>query len=266
MRPTLIRRTATAAAVVSLALLATACGGGEAQDADAATDNGGEKKGASTAPAAKALTATELKKALLAQGDLANHTIVDPGAGDVLDAEDISVENTECEPIANLTSNAPSGEPAAEGHRMVSSDAKRPSVEELAEMTPEEQLASGMDSMITALSLYSYEDEAAGEAFAAIRTAAEKCAGGFAFTAADEDVTISKVTEVKKESVSGGDEAAAWEVTLKEGGEEIPYKLVAVRQGSTLATFASVDIRASVTGKDFGLPTALVKAQLDKLG
>jgi hypothetical protein len=200
---------------------------------------------------------------VLAQGDLEKHTVVEPGAGDVLDAKDIKVDDAACEPIAYAISNAPLGEPGAEVNRMVSSDPEEPSAEELAEMSSEEQLAASMNLTITALSLYAYEDKGAEEALADVRTAAEECAGGFTGTAVDEDVKVTKITE---ETISGGDEAAAWTVTTKQDGETLAYKVVVVRQSSTLASFASVDLGASMTGEESGLPTALVDAQLAKLG
>ncbi|MGW0823269.1 hypothetical protein [Streptomyces sp. NPDC002845] len=263
MRATPLRRTAAAAAVACLALLATACGGDESADAGAAQDKATAEESATTSPAAEVLTTAELEKLALADKDVEGHTVEKAATADIPDAEEVSVENAACEPLAYAVNALPVGEPAAKAQRIVRSEPTKPSDEELAEMSPEEQLAASMNVVATAASLFSYEDSEAEEAVAALRTAAEKCADGFAGTTDGEE---DKVTKIAEESFSGGDEAAAWTVTREGDGETLPYKLVVVRQGNTLATFSSTNFGAALSGKDFGLPTAVIDAQLAKLG
>ncbi len=69
MRATAVRRTALAASAAALALLATACGGTSDADKKDDKDAAGGSSSAPKAPA-EALTAAELEKATLAQGDV----------------------------------------------------------------------------------------------------------------------------------------------------------------------------------------------------
>ncbi|HEX5569254.1 MAG TPA: hypothetical protein VFY14_20450 [Streptomyces sp.] len=271
MRPTVIRRTAIAASAVCLALLATACGG---------SDSGGEDKEktkvekteetAPAEPAAKAKTAAELEKLALADGDVEGHKVEKAGPDDTIAAKDISVDKAECEPLAQALSAAPVGEPGATVRRKATSEPKKdeegPSLEELADMTEEEMeeaLTAAFDMTMTLTALSSYDGEGAGKAVAALRTAAAKCSGGFTATVSGDK---QKVTKLADESVKGGEEALAWTVTVEQDGEKMPLKLVAVRQGDVLATFSVINVAAAGSGKDFDLPTAVVDAQVAKLG
>ncbi|MGW1027086.1 hypothetical protein ACWD4J_25905 [Streptomyces sp. NPDC002577] len=268
MRSTLARRTAAAASVACLALLSTACGGSDADEDDKAK-GGKATSAASAAPAAKALTAAELEKAALVTGDVKGHKVEKAGAKDVLAPEAVKADQAGCRPFAYAMSGVPVGEPGATVQRVVSSEAEKtdePSTEELADMTEEEieeALTSAFDVTTTFTSLSSYEGGGAGETVRDLRTAATNCAGGFTLTVDGEKQKVTKLTE---ESVSGGDEALAWTVSALQDGEPVETKLVVVRQGTTLASFASVNMAALSTGADFELPTAVVEAQLAKLG
>jgi hypothetical protein len=205
MRATVIRRTAVAASAVSLALLATACGGSESD---------GEDKGKETAaakPVAKALTAAELEKLALAESDVKDYKVKKAGPEDVIAADDVTVDKAACEPIAYALSAVPVGDPAATVQRKVTSGAKKPgeklSFEDLAEMTDEEAekaMASAFDRTVTMTSLSSYDGEGAEEAFNGLRTAATKCAGGFTMTTGEGKQKASKISD---ESISGGEDA-----------------------------------------------------------
>lgn len=139
MRVTVVRRTALAAAAVSVALLATACGGGQ--------QDGGQTKAKDSAkpekPVAKALSADELGELVLAEGDVEGHQVEKRGQEAVLEPGDIVVDKAACLPVAQVLSAVPAGEPAASVERVVvhESEAARkgtPSLDELAKMTEED--------------------------------------------------------------------------------------------------------------------------------
>ncbi|WP_149184915.1 hypothetical protein [Streptomyces sp. TRM49041] len=265
MRATFIRRSAVAASAVSLALLVTACGGEKA---------GGEDKGAkdkatteSAAPAAKVLTAAELEKAVLAQGDVAGHKVEPAKAADIGKAEDVTVDKAECLPLAHAASAVALGKPAATVTRKVmeepKADKEKPSFEGMTEKEIEDAIASSMAITVTTDQLSSYDGKGAEDGLASLRAAGTACAGGFTVTQDGEKTKILKVEEAK---VSGGEEAGAWVLTADmEDGEKMAVKVVALRQGSTLATFMAMNIGAAMTGKDFPLPTAVIDAQVGKL-
>ncbi|WP_405685784.1 hypothetical protein [Streptomyces sp. NBC_00057] len=259
MRSTAIRRTAVAATVVSLALLATACGGGsDSGSADKGADAKG-KDSAAAKPAAKALTAAELEKAALAQGDVKGHKISKTAAKDVISGDDIKVEKEVCAPLVDALMGAQVGEPAAFTKRTVVSEPKKGGQDGA---DAEEAFKAAFDITTTQLALGSYDGKGAEESVASLRTAATDCAGGFDFTAAGEKQKVSKITE---EQVKGGEEAVAWTVQLEQDGEKVQLKLVALRQGPTFASFSSMNLAAMGGGEDFELPTAVVEAQAAKL-
>ncbi|MFD7496080.1 hypothetical protein ACFV8T_27430 [Streptomyces sp. NPDC059832] len=262
MRSTAVRRTAVAATAVSLALLATACGGGsDSGSGDKGADAKG-KESAAAAPAGKALTAAELEKAALTQGDVKGHKISKAAAKDVVSADDIKVEKEVCTPFADALMGAQVGEPGAFTKRTVVSEPKKSSLDKQDSGDAEEAFKAAFDITTTQLALGSYDGRGAQESVASLRTAATECAGGFAFTAAGEKQKVSKITE---EQVKGGEEAAAWSVQVEQGGEKVEFKLVAMRQGASFASFSSMNLAAMGGGGDFELPTAVVEAQAAKL-
>ncbi|MER5851364.1 hypothetical protein ABT126_31185 [Streptomyces sp. NPDC002012] len=262
MRSTAIRRTAVAATAVSLALLATACGGGsDSGSSDKGADANG-KESAAAKPAAKALTAAELEKAALAQGDVKGHKIAKAAAKDVISGDDIKVEKEVCAPFADALMGAQVGEPAAFTKRTVVSEPKKGSMDKQDGADAEDAFKAAFDITTTQLALGSYDGKGAEESVASLRTAATDCAGGFDFTAAGEKQKVSKITE---EQIKGGEDAAAWTVQVEQGGEKIQFKLVAMRQGPSFASFSSMNLAAMGGGESFELPTAVVEAQAAKL-
>ncbi|MEE1845065.1 MULTISPECIES: hypothetical protein [unclassified Streptomyces] len=259
MRSTAIRRTAVAATAVSLALFATACGGSDSGSGD----KGKDAKGKESAPAAKALSAAELEKAALAQGDVKGNKISKAAAKDTISVDDIKVEKKACAPLANALMGAQVGEPGAFTKRTVVSEPKKGDLAKQDSGDAEEAFKAAFDITTTQLALGSYDGKGAQESIASLRTAATECAGGFEFTAAGEKQKAVKITE---EQVKGGEEAAAWAVQLEQGGEKVVFKLVAMRQGASFASFSSMNM-AMLAGevKDFDLPTAVVEAQAAKL-
>ncbi|MFE7275101.1 hypothetical protein [Streptomyces sp. NPDC057623] len=268
MSATAIRRTILTASAVSLALLVTACGGSEQSAEDKEAAKGGTK---SDKPAAKTLTAAELEKLVVAEGDVKGHAVKKPGKADAFAPGSVSVEKAECDAVGQVLSALPAGKPAATVQRLVvqESEASKkgmPSMEELAEMTEkeaEEATLASLDITKTMASLWSYDSDGAEQALATLREAGTKCAGGFAMTIDGEKQQVTKVSE---EKVTAGEDAVAWTVGTKQDGSAGETKVLVFRQGATLAGFSSFNIAAVTRGDAFEQPTAVIDAQAAKLG
>ncbi|WP_031508869.1 hypothetical protein [Streptomyces megasporus] len=270
MRSTAARRTALAASAACLALLATACGGSESGGKD--EDKAKAEKSASAEPAAKAMTSAELEKLALADGDVEGHTVEKAGPEDTVSAKDVSVDKKECEPLVHAQLGVAPGDPAATVLRKVVQEPEKPEEDGSqndGELTDEdfenfeEAIKGAFDLTATAVSLSSYEGDGAEKAVADLRAAADACSGGFNGGIKGDE---QKVTGVKAEKVTGGEEAHAWTLTAEHEGDPVPFKLAVVRQGGTLAVFSSYNLASAGSGEDFDLPTAVIDAQAKKLG
>ncbi|MFI2085191.1 hypothetical protein ACH43Y_33100 [Streptomyces rubiginosohelvolus] len=265
MRATAVRRTALAASAAALALLATACSG--SSDADG-KDEKGAANGSSSAPKtpAKALTAAELEKATLAQGDVKGTKITKAGPADEVPADGIKVDKEACLPIAHAMSGVPQEGAVATTKRKVIDEPKKTdekSLEDLGEGEAEDLFKNAFDLTSTAVVLSSYEGAAGPDAFATLKKAAADCAGGFTATVGKTPTKIASITE---EKVTGGDEAAAWTVTSEDDGDTVPLKLAVLRKEGAVATFFAFNLAAAGgEGVKFELPTAVVAAQDKKL-
>ncbi|MDQ0844499.1 hypothetical protein [Streptomyces sp. V1I6] len=248
MRSTAVRRTALAAAAASLVLLVTACGG---EGSDGGTNEKGNGKGS----AAKALTATELEKLALAEGDVKAHKIVKAGPQDDIAAKDVKTEKAECEPVARAVAGTPMGAPAATVKRRATAE---PDVKEAGK---DGAIEGAFDITTSLVALSSYEGEGAADAFTALKGAGTACAGGFTMTMAGTEQKIVKMTEAK---VSGGDEAVAWTMTAEQDGEKLPFNVAVVRKGGTFVSFSSFNLMAPEG--ELPLPSAVIEAQVAKLG
>ncbi|MEU9256940.1 hypothetical protein AB0D68_00470 [Streptomyces sp. NPDC048212] len=259
MRATVVRRTALAAAAASLTLLATACSG---SDSDAKGDGGasGAKDDASAKPSAvKALSSAELEKVSLEQGDVAGHKVTKTGPADIAKPGEVTVDKKECEPIGFAFYGVERGSPVGNAGRKAVQEPKK---DESAD--PEDLLAGMLDVTSSLVTLASYDGDGAQKSLAELRESAAKCAtGGFTLSMKGSKQKVTKLTE---EKVTGGEEALAWRVQMGEGDEAAPFKLVSLRQGGTVATFFSFNLGKTGADADFVLPTALIDAQVKKLG
>ncbi|MEU7279503.1 hypothetical protein AB0A69_12080 [Streptomyces sp. NPDC045431] len=262
MRSTLVRRTAVAATAVSLAVLATACSGSAEKGGDA-----GQKgdKGKASAPAeaaeasgAKAPSSAELEKLALVEGDVQLHEVKSATAAEKITAAEITTDKPECLAVAHAVAGVAQGQPVGttEARRVTEKPEKNKKAVEGGD------IMAAFNLTTTQVVLGSYDGKGAEGAFAALRKAAADCAGGFTTTWKGEQSKVAKVTELK---AAGGDEAAAWGVALEQDGETVTYKITAVRKGAVIGSFSSFNL-ISAQGKDFPLPTAVIEAQVAKLG
>jgi hypothetical protein len=266
MRSTAVRRTALTAAAASLVLLVSACGG-EGSGGGTKDDTKG-KESAAAEPAAKALTAAELEKLALAQGDVKAHKVEKAGPNDDLAAKDITVDKAGCEPLAHAVAGVPLGEAVGTVKRRVTSEPRtQDPAKDLGEMTEKEiddAITGAFDVTTTLTSLSSYDGKGAADAVAVLRAAGAACAGGFTMSTDGSDLKVTELTELK---VSGGEENTAWSVAAEQDGQSISYNVAVVRRGGTLASFSAVDVAALLEDdKKSALPTAVIDAQVAKLG
>lgn len=264
MRPIAIRRTAVAATVMSLALLTAACG----SDSDAGKDSGKAAGSASAKPAdkgadstAKALTAAELEKVSLAEGDVKDHKVAKGTPADAIEGDAVTVDKAACDVFADALMGAKAGKPAASTQRKVAGLPKK-SDDPKASEDPEKMLEAMMNVTTTLTTLQAYDGKGADEALAGLRTAATDCASGFTLTAAGSKQKVTKIAEVP---VKGGEEAVAWTVAIEAEGVKSAMKLIQIRQGTTLASLTSLNMGVAAQGGDFELPTAVIDAQAAKL-
>ncbi|MFG2330514.1 hypothetical protein ACGFMM_12875 [Streptomyces sp. NPDC048604] len=252
MRASVIRRTAVVASVGSLALLLAACGG----EGKEAGKGEASAPASSAAPDAKALSAAELQKLLVAQADLpAGHMAKEAGPADVVPAEAVVTDNAACKPIADAMAFIATGKPGATARvKALALPEKDPKA------SPQENALKALTSPVTAVTLGSYDGQGAQDAFASLRGAGAACAAGFGVTQAGEKTKVVKVAP--EAGVTGGDEALAYTVTSDIDGERTVSKVVAVRKGNTLASFSTVSLGGNVEA----LPKAIVDAQVKKLG
>ncbi|MHB9756915.1 hypothetical protein ACYBSK_21300 [Streptomyces sp. BYX5S] len=147
MRSTAARRTVLAVSAATCSLALTACGAG--QDGG---DGADAKAAASPSAPVKALTAAQLGKAALAEGDVKGQKITEPGKKDVIGAGTVSVDKAACDPVGQVLSGLPSVDPETSVQRLVvheSAKAKKgmPSMDELADMTEKEAEEATIDSL-----------------------------------------------------------------------------------------------------------------------
>ncbi|MGW8351374.1 hypothetical protein [Streptomyces wedmorensis] len=255
---TSIRSAAVAATAVSLALLVTACGGGEKDDAKdtgkTAAPSATASASTTAAPPAKALSAAELDKLVVEQADLPGHQVQKAKPADLVTSDAVSTDKPSCKPIADGMSFLSAGTPAASAHRKAIEVPKTDG----ASASPEDALGA-LAAPVTSVTLGSYEGQGAQEAFASLKTAGTDCAGGFTLIGGGEK---TKITKVAPETVAAGDEALAWTITTDMDGEPFVTKLVVFRAGNTLASFSTL----SFGGEVKTLPKAVIDAQAAKLG
>lgn len=259
MRTVLVRTVLTASAV-SLALLATACGGKADGTADAKAS--ASAPATSAAPAAKGKTDAELAPLLIAQADAPDYIEVKDAAKKTAEASAVSAAGTtdkpECKVLLNAIGQQKIGAPTG-----VASTALGAKPKELGPDATDADKAAAITDAIgvttTLVGLSSYEGKGAEETVASVKAAGQSCAGGFAVT---EDGESTRFESVKPgESAAVGDEAVSLVVAMDLGdGEKSSVLLTVARKGNTVATFSSI----SLTGKAV-FPKALIEAQGKKL-
>ncbi|KUO21606.1 hypothetical protein AQJ91_07430 [Streptomyces dysideae] len=255
-------RVAATVAVSALSLaLVTGCGGGSVDSKESKESDG------QATTAAKALSAAELEKLVLAKGDVDGYTV-----GSTLDNErfaaskdKLTVTDTACEPVAHVVTGFVPGDSATDTSRRVTEE-KKPTdtaskaLEDLSEEEFEEAFGDALSVDLTLVSLSSYEGDGATATMKSLSEAVDGCAGGFTVKSGKEEAEYSKVAS---EDASGaGDESVAFAVT---GEENSVVHGAVVRHGNTIATYYTVNMGKATTGGKYTVPAAVIDAQAAKL-
>ncbi|MFC5147936.1 hypothetical protein [Streptomyces aureoversilis] len=256
MRRSTVRRTALAASAMSLALLVSACG---SEKSEGKKDEPKGKASASAPAAGKAASAEELGKLILAEGDVPGHKVTEATAADLATAKGVTSDKAECKPLVDAMSLRSGGAPAALVIRKVIAMPKSPAPD----AAPEDKMKAGLSALggtITSDTLGSYGDaKAAGDVIAALKKSGADCAGGFNLVAGSDKTKFTKVAPA--DFAAGGDEAVSFTLNLDAEGTTGTTHLIAVRKGSTVATFYALSLAGQAEQ-----PKAVVEGQVKKLG
>lgn len=245
-------RVAATVAVSALSLaLVTGCGG----------DSGGSD--------AKALSAAELKKSIIAQGDVEGYKVDASGKQLPKSKDQVKSGEEKCAPLAYAMGGQAPGEAASETSVMVTQEKKKPTdgaskLEDLTESEIEDSITSAMDMTLTVVGLSSYDGAGAEETFKSVSDAVESCSGGFPVTMQGTD---QKVTGIAAEKGSGsGDESVGFTAKSDaEDGDVATTHVEVVRHGSTIATYYTMNLGLMITDKPYDVPAAVIDAQSAKL-
>ncbi|MFE9439530.1 hypothetical protein ACFYO2_11050 [Streptomyces sp. NPDC006602] len=245
-----------AVSVLSLALV-TGCSDDGSDDSKDSAGSGASSSSPAATTVAKAYSAAELEKLLLAQGEIKGYKVTSgdntlPKAKSVLK----NIDKAECEPVAYAMAALPPGDTDANASNTVTEDAPTdaPSTDDFAE---------AFNLTATYVGLSSYEGDGAEKAFKAVSDGVAACSGGFGFTADGTDTKISKITSEK--ASGAGDESVAFAVDSGADGESGTFHTEVVRHGSTIATYYSVNFALLSSGKPYDVPAAVIDAQAAKL-
>ncbi|EGX56793.1 hypothetical protein SZN_26004 [Streptomyces zinciresistens K42] len=250
--------------VLSFALV-TGCGGGSG---DAKGSKEPSASGTSGGQAAKALSAAELKKAIIAQGDVDGYKVDASGKQLPKSKDQIKSSDTKCLPLAYAMGGLAPGDATAATAVMATQE-KKPSadasksLEDLSEGEVADSLTAAMSLNMTVVGLSSYDGEGAARTFKSVSDGVRNCSGGFPLAMQGTDQKLTGITEEK--SSGTGDESVAFTAVSKQGGDVATTHVEVVRQGGTIATYYTIDIGLMMTDKPYAVPADLVKAQAAKL-
>ncbi|MFM9448218.1 hypothetical protein [Streptomyces acidiscabies] len=251
-----VRLSMTAAAsALSLAFM-TGC---SSDSGESKKDTAADAKAtpAAAAPAAKASTAEELKKLLLAAGDAPGYT-VEATEGLVPKAKsEAKIDKAACGPLVWSSLALPPGDTTVGVSNSLKEDKKPPTSGKL-------DAAALLDATRTLVGLSSYDGDGAQKAMKSVSDSITACATGYTSTA---DGEASKITKVASEKgTGGGDEALAFVETVDVDGETATVHGEVIRKGNTVATFYTINFAAFAgDGKMPMNPPAVITAQLTKL-
>ncbi|MGW1948474.1 hypothetical protein ACWCRC_29670 [Streptomyces sp. NPDC001940] len=235
-----VRRAVAAAAVVAALGVTTACGGSSETTDDAKKPAASEKTSApAKKPAeegAKALTAAELEKAVVATGDVKGYKVEKVGKSDLPPTESVPAKPAACQPLADMFmfSTQPTAKDRVVRTLMATDE---------------------LDPKVTSLALLAHDAADAAEVMQGLRTASKNC------TAYEHvDYKYSGVKE--RPAPDAGDEAVSYDVKGVIDGDKVPMTFTVVRSGSTVVAFYTMNMLDS---SKTDVPQVIVDSQLAKL-
>ncbi|MFI6035171.1 hypothetical protein ACIBBD_13585 [Streptomyces sp. NPDC051315] len=254
------RLCATAAVgALSLALITGCSSDGSKKDKGSSGSGAGSgSSSSSSAPAANALTAAELEKLLLVQGEVKGYK-VDSGDDTLPKSKtEVKTDKPACDPLAWATAGLAPGDTDANASNSVSEDKAS-----TATAQPED-IADAFNVDMTFVGLSSYDGDGAEKAMKAVTDGVTACSGGYGLTTGGEDSKVTKVAATKGSGL--GDESIAFAEDVDMDGEgTATFHTEVVRKGNTIATFYTVNFAALGTGEAAEIPAAVVQAQVAKL-
>ncbi|MGC0330229.1 hypothetical protein RKD23_003219 [Streptomyces sp. SAI-170] len=232
----------TAASVLSLAAVLTACGG---------SDSDAKPKGAPSSPKAeqaKQATPTE-RLAKLMVTKAGPYTLKEPETEEAFatSTDEVTVEKPECAPLVYAMNDLPLGDPEAHLTRVTN--------------------GGGSTSMLTYVTLSTYEDGKAEAAMKELAAAAASCGGGFSATSKSDGSVVYDSAKTEN-APKAGDESLATSATFDFQGFPQTVRTQTFRFGDTIASYFTLDSGAFMSARlgDAEIPADLVKAQNAKLG
>ncbi|MGW7526647.1 hypothetical protein [Streptomyces sp. NPDC054783] len=251
-------RPCAAAVVGALSFaLVTGCSGGDS--------SGGDAKHSGTA--AKALSAAELKKLIITEGEVPGFTV---GAVPAARAKAITTDSAPCRPLVRVLSGLPPVDAPARTDRLATEkqkkdpSAKPTSLDDLDEGKFEEAMHRSLDRDLTTVTLASYDGDGAAKALASVSTAVKDCASGFPAQQAGTKVRFTKVAEER--ATGTGDGAVAFTATMdSDDGDAAPVHAEVLRLGNNLSVYFTSNLGAMMAKKAYAVSPAVVKAQQAKL-
>ncbi|WP_416965405.1 hypothetical protein [Streptomyces sp. Agncl-13] len=255
-----------AVGALSLALI-TGCSDGGSDDAKSNTENAAKGSDKSTA---KALTVAELKKLILAQGDVDGYKVA--AVSEAIPGGRSGIKtDAKCEPLLYVMSGLAPTDAPAETNRMATAD-KKPSatastdLEDMSDADIEKALTDSMSVDVTIVALSSYDGDGAEKAVKAVSDAVSGCSGGFTGKAGGEEQKFTKITAEKGSGT--GDESVAFAATGEPDetdGKPSAVHAEVVRHGNVVATYYTMNLGAIVANKAYTVPAAVITAQSAKL-
>lgn len=255
-------RLSLTAAVSALTLVSiTGCGSeSEAGSTSKAVADSKATPSTSAAPAAKAATTAELKKLLLATGDIPGQTAT---AGTELpqSKSEVKVDKAACGPVVWATAGLPPGDTTSQASNAVGEEKSSAAAGKSLDDVSAEDL---LNISRTYVGLSSYDGDGAQQAMKAVADGITACADGYSETSDGETTKVTKIAAEK--GTGGGDEALAFVETVDVDGDAATVHTEVIRRGNTVATFYTVNFAAFATdGKMPMNPPAIITAQLAKL-
>jgi hypothetical protein len=246
--------------VLSFALI-TGCGGGS-DDADAS--EGSDKASASPTTAAKARSAAELEKLLLATADIKGYKVASGDDTLPKSKSEVKADKAECAPLAYAMSGLAPGDTDANASNTVTEVPASDTASKSPEDISEADIENAFNVEMTFVGLSSYEGDGAEKAMKSLSDGIEACSSGFGITAQGESQKITKVAAGK--ALGSGDQSVAFSVDSDMDGEgTATFNTEVVRVGSTVTTYYTVNFATLATGKAADVPAAVVDAQAAKL-
>ncbi|MFQ3563048.1 hypothetical protein QZN11_40425 [Streptomyces gramineus] len=276
-------RTAAALSATALALLVSACGGGDPKAASPGSDSPKPGSGASQHNTTeKPPNDAELRAMLVKPGQLKGFDVGDKSAGTIdLDkalkgdtSRFLTTTPAECLPLARMYAALPGTEPVGVVGTMGFSG--------VPEKKKAKDLDDGLDDALKALvdmrpsliSLSSYERNGAQAEVDSLAKAGKACAGGFSMKVSAEgrkalgsdssSPDALRIDSVTRLPTKWGAAASAWTMKSDEASASTALTVIAVRKGPVLLKADTISIGLGGKARP-GLEQDLIEAQVAKM-